>query len=58
MNDSPAAHAGRTSSLTPLLALVLLWNGSYTGARVLDAHYALELGTPPARCGQHMDCFH
>lgn len=48
-NAAPAGH--RPPSLYEILAIVLLWNTCYKGARVANTLYALELGAGPLDTG-------
>lgn len=51
-NPEPAAAPlPRTATLFQLLAIVLLWNCGYKGARVATTLYALELGAGPFDTG-------
>jgi MFS family permease len=51
-HEPPAAPAGhRPLSLYEILAIVLLWNTCYKGARVANTLYALELGAGPFDTG-------
>jgi hypothetical protein len=50
MNDPSPAHLSRTSKLAHLPVSVA-GNCSYKGARVLNTHYALELGATPLDAG-------
>jgi len=47
----PAAAPHRPLSLYQILAIVLLWNAGYKGARVANTLYALELGGGPFDTG-------
>src|SRR5688572_6282421 len=47
--SAPAPH--RPLSLYEILAIVLLWNCGYKGARVANTLYALELGASPLEAG-------
>jgi MFS family permease len=51
--DSGSPHAAhpRVIRIFELLALVLLWNSGYKGARVLNTLYALELDAQPIEIG-------
>jgi MFS family permease len=51
LNAPGASPAPRVVRLFELLALVLLWNGAYKGARVVNTLYALELGAEPFDTG-------
>ncbi|MES2563404.1 MAG: MFS transporter [Pseudomonadota bacterium] len=51
MNTDPSATSSRTVRLSEVFALVLLWNGGYKGARVLNTLYALKLGASPFEIG-------
>lgn len=44
MTNVPAAAPPRTIRLFQILAIVLLWNAGFKGARVLNTLYALDLG--------------
>lgn len=46
-----ASPSPRTISLLQTLAIVLLWNSAYKGARVANTLYALELGADPFHTG-------
>ena len=48
---APAATAARLITIYQLMAVVLLWNSAYKGARVLNTLYALELGASPLHIG-------
>lgn len=48
---SGASLAPRVVRLYELLILVLVWNGAYKGARVVNTLYALELGAEPFDTG-------
>jgi MFS family permease len=50
-NAPGACPAPRAARLYELLLLVLLWNGAYKGARVVNTLYALELGAAPFDTG-------
>ena len=50
-NRPGACPAPRAVRLPELLLLVLLWNGAYKGARVVNTLYALELGAAPFDTG-------
>jgi len=50
-NAPGACPAPRAVRLLELLLLVLLWNGAYKGARVVNTLYALELGAAPFDTG-------
>ena len=47
----PASTPHRPLSLYEILAIVLLWNAGYKGARVANTLYALELGAGPLDTG-------
>ena len=47
----PATAPHRPLSLYQILAIVLLWNAGYKGARVANTLYALELGGGPFDTG-------
>jgi MFS family permease len=49
LNAAPAAH--RPLSLYEILAIVVLWNTCYKGARVANTLHALELGAGPFDTG-------
>ncbi len=49
MNAAPPGH--RPLGLYEILAIVLLWNTCYKGARVANTLYALELGAGPLDTG-------
>ena len=51
LNAPGACPAPRAARLYELLLLVLLWNGAYKGARVVNTLYALELGAAPFDTG-------
>jgi len=51
LNAPGACPAPRVASLHELLLVVLLWNGAYKGARVINTLYALELGAAPFDIG-------
>lgn len=51
MNTVSAVSSPGGIRLPELLALVLLWNSGYKGARVLNTLYALELGATPFDIG-------
>ena len=52
MSDSSAAGApGRLITLAQIMLVVVLWNGAFKGARVLNTLYALELGATPFQTG-------
>jgi predicted MFS family arabinose efflux permease len=51
LNAPGASQAPRVVRLYELLALVLLWNGAYKGARIVNTLYALELGAQPFDTG-------
>lgn len=51
LNAAGASPAPRVVRLYELLILVLLWNGAYKGARVVNTLYALELGAEPFDTG-------
>lgn len=52
MSDSSAAGApGRLITLAQIMLVVVLWNGAFKGARVLNTLYALELGATPLQTG-------
>jgi MFS family permease len=46
-----ASSLPRPLSLYQLLAIILLWNAGYKGARVANTLYALELGAGPFDTG-------
>lgn len=46
---TPASTPHRPLGLYEILAIVLLWNAGYKGARVANTLYALELGAGPLR---------
>src|SRR5690349_21095967 len=48
---APASKPHRPLSLFEILAIVLLWNAGYKGARVASTLYALELGAGPLDTG-------
>jgi MFS family permease len=48
---TPASAPDRPLSLYEILAIVLLWNAGYKGARVANTLYALELGAGPFDTG-------
>ena len=48
---APASTPHRPLSLFEILAIVLLWNAGYKGARVASTLYALELGAGPLDTG-------
>lgn len=48
---TPVATPHRPLSLYEILAIVLLWNAGYKGARVANTLYALELGAGPLDTG-------
>lgn len=50
-DPNPAAAPHRPLSLYEILAIVLLWNAGYKGARVANTLYALELGGGPFDTG-------
>lgn len=51
-DDSHTASGGsRLITMFQLMVVVLLWNGAYKGARVLNTLYALELGATPFQIG-------
>jgi len=50
-NAPGASPAPRVVRLYELLVLVLLWNGAYKGARIVNTLYALELGAAPFDTG-------
>jgi MFS family permease len=49
------SHAGRAPqrliTIYQIMAVVVLWNSAYKGARVLNTLYALELGASPLQIG-------
>lgn len=49
------SHAGRAPqrliTIYQIMAVVVLWNSAYKGARVLNTLYALELGATPLQIG-------
>jgi MFS family permease len=49
--SAAASPSPRTATLFQLLAIVLLWNCGYKGARVANTLYALELGAGPFDTG-------
>ncbi len=51
LNAPGASPAPRVVKLYELLVLVLLWNGAYKGARIVNTLYALELGAEPFHTG-------
>jgi predicted MFS family arabinose efflux permease len=51
LNAPGASPAPRVVRLYELLVLVLLWNGAYKGARIVNTLYALELGAQPFDTG-------
>jgi predicted MFS family arabinose efflux permease len=51
LNAPGASPAPRVVRLYELLVLVLLWNGAYKGARIVNTLYALELGAEPFDTG-------
>ena len=51
LNAPGASAASRVVRLYELLVLVLLWNGAYKGARIVNTLYALELGAEPFHTG-------
>ena len=48
---APAVPAARLITIFQLMAVVLLWNSAYKGARVLNTLYALELNATPLHIG-------
>ncbi len=50
-SPTPASTPHRPLSLYEILAIVLLWNAGYKGARVVNTLYALELGAGPLDTG-------
>jgi len=50
-DPNPATAPHRPLSLYGILAIVLLWNAGYKGARVANTLYALELGGGPLDTG-------
>ncbi len=51
MNNRPCTAPARPIRLPELFSLVLLWNGGYKGARVVNTLYALKLGASPFEIG-------
>jgi MFS family permease len=51
LNAPGASLAPRVVRLYELLVLVLLWNGAYKGARIVNTLYALDLGAEPFDTG-------
>lgn len=47
----PVRAASRPIQLFEILAVIVLWNSAYKGARVLNTLYALELGAQPFDTG-------
>jgi len=47
----PIPTASRSIRLFEILAMIVLWNSAYKGARVLNTLYALELGAQPFDTG-------
>lgn len=50
-SPTPASSPHRPLSLYEILAIVLLWNAGYKGARVANTLYALQLGAGPLDTG-------
>lgn len=51
MNNALRSTSSRPVRLPELFSLVLLWNGGYKGARVVNTLYALHLGASPFEIG-------
>jgi MFS family permease len=51
MSAPPAALQNRLITIYQIMAVVVLWNSAYKGARVLNTLYALELGATPLHIG-------
>ncbi|MBX3651589.1 MAG: MFS transporter [Burkholderiales bacterium] len=51
MSAPSAALQNRLITIYQIMAVVVLWNSAYKGARVLNTLYALELGASPLHIG-------
>ena len=54
---APAVPAARLITIFQLMAVVLLWNSAYKGARVLNTLYALELNATPLHIGMLLSTY-